>query len=165
MAFQLHHGFVYGSIRLVGKAKRLLLEIELRPRKGSRPVCSVCGKPGPGYDTLPVRRFEFVPLWGIAVFFLYAMRRVDCPCCRVKVERVPWAEGEHRLTTTYAWFLAKWARRLSWKETAEAFQTSRANVFHSVKMAVAWGLATVTWTLLPPSASTKSVGERKVPSF
>ena len=138
---QLHHGFVYGSIRLVEKAKRLLLEIEIRPRKGSRPVCSGCGNPGPGYDTLSVRRFEFVPLWGIAVFFLYAMRRVDCPRCKVKVERVPWAEGKNHLTTTYAWFLAKWAKRLSWKETADAFQTPWDNVFRSVKMAVAWGLA------------------------
>lgn len=138
---QLHHGFVYGSIRLVEKAKRLLLEIDIRPRKGSRPICSVCGNSGPGYDTLPVRRFEFVPLWGIAVFFLYAMRRVDCPRCGIKVERVPWAEGKNHLTTTYSWFLAKWAKRLSWKEVADAFQTKWDNVFRSVKMAVAWGLA------------------------
>jgi transposase len=138
---QLHHGFVYGAVRLVEKAARLLLEIEIRPRKGSRPICSGCGIPGPGYDTLPVRRFEFVPIWGIAVFFLYAMRRVDCPRCSVKVERVPWAEGKNHLTTTYAWFLAKWAKRLSWKEVADAFQTKWDNVFRSVKMAVAWGLA------------------------
>jgi transposase len=138
---QFHHGFVFGSIHLVEKAARLLLEIEIRPRKGTRPLCSVCGNPGPGYDTLKARRFEFVPLWGIAVFFLYAMRRVDCPRCGIKVERVPWAEGKNHLTTTYAWFLARWARRLSWKETADVFQTKWDNVFRSVKMAVAWGLA------------------------
>lgn len=138
---QLHHGFVYGATRLVEKATRLLLEIEIRPRKGSRPVCSVCGKDGPGYDTLRVRRFEFVPLWGIAVFFLYAMRRVDCPRCGIKVEQVPWADGKNHLTTTYAWFLARWARRLSWKEVADVFHTKWDHVFRSVKMAVAWGLA------------------------
>ena len=138
---QLHHGFVFGAVRLVEKAARLLLEIEIRPRKGSRPICSGCGKPGPGYDTLPVRRFEFVPLWGIAVFFVYAMRRVDCPSCGIKVEHIPWAEGKNHLTTTYAWFLAKWAKHLSWKEVADVFQTKWDNVFRSVKMAVAWGLA------------------------
>ena len=138
---QFHHGFVFGSIRLDEKAARLRLEIEIRPRKGSRPLCSGCGKPGPGYDTLKVRSFEFVPLWGIAVFFLYAMRRVNCPRCGIKVELVPWAEGKNHLTTTYAWFLAKWARRLSWKETADVFQTKWDNVFRSVKMAVTWGLA------------------------
>jgi len=138
---QLHPCFVYGAICLVENGARLLLEIEIRPRKGSRPVCSVCGNPGPGYDTLKIRRFEFVPLWGITVFFLYAMRRVDCPICGIKVERVPWAEGKNHLTTTYAWFLANWAKRLSWKETADAFQTKWDNVFRSVKMAVAWGLS------------------------
>jgi transposase len=138
---QLHHGFVYGAVRLLEKAARLILEIEIRPRKGCRPVCSGCNIPGPGYDTLPVRRFQFVPLWGIAVFFLYAMRRVDCCRCGITVEVVPWAEGKNHLTTTYAWFLAKWAKRLSWKECAEAFNTTWDNVFCSVKMAVAWGLA------------------------
>ncbi len=103
-------------------------------------MCSVCGRRGPGYDTLPVRRFEFVPVWGIRFFFLYSLRRVECPTCGIKVERVPWAEGKNHLTTTYAWFLARWAKRLSWKGVAEAFHTSWDSVLRSVKMAVAWGL-------------------------
>jgi len=137
---QNHKGFVYGQVSLRDQAGLLSFEIEIRARKGSRPVCSGCGKPGSGYDTQGTRRFEFVPLWGIAVFFLYAMRRVDCPACGVKVERVPWAEGKRHLTTTYAWFLAGWAKRLSWLEVARAFRTSWENVFRSVKMAVEWGL-------------------------
>jgi len=36
--------------------------------------------------------------------------------------------------------LSQWARRLSWKQVAEVFNTSWDNVFRSVKMAVAWGL-------------------------
>lgn len=138
---QLHRDFVYGSIRWSERPGRLTLEVEIRPRKGSRPICSRCGQICPGYDTLKPRRFEFVPLWGIAVFFLYAMRRVDCPDCGIKVERVPWAEGKKHLTTTYAWFLAGWAKRLSWLEVARAFQTSWENVFRAVQMAVDWGLA------------------------
>jgi hypothetical protein len=42
------------------------------------------------------------------VFFLYALRRVQCARCGVRVEHVPWAHGKHQLTTTYAWFLARW---------------------------------------------------------
>lgn len=41
-----HHGFVFDSIRLIEKATRFFLEIEIRPRKGNRPLCSVCGNPG-----------------------------------------------------------------------------------------------------------------------
>lgn len=137
---QMQSGFVYDTIRLIENTDRFILEVKVRPRKGNRPVCSRCGQICPGYDTQKQRRFQFVPLWGIAVFFLYAMRRVDCPDCGVKVERVPWAEGKKHLTTTYAWFLAGWAKRLSWLEVSRAFQTNWDNVFRSVRMAVEWGL-------------------------
>jgi transposase len=133
--------FVYGTIRWVEEAKEPTIEVELQPRANSRPICSDCGRKGPGYDRLPARRFEFIPTWGIKVFFLYAPRRVDCPTCGIRVERMPWSEGKHRLTEAYAWFLAGWARRLSWKEVAEAFRTTWDHVFCSVEMAVTWGQA------------------------
>ena len=132
-------GFVYGAVRFVEARGAVGVEVEIRRRVGGRPTCSGCARPGPGYDTLPARRFEFVPLWGLAVFFSYAMRRVECRSCGVRVEAVPWAEGKHHLTTTYAWFLARWAKRLSWTEVAEAFRTTWEHVFHSVEMAVTWG--------------------------
>jgi transposase len=134
-------GFVYGAIRFGEAGGPLHLEIELRPRANRQPRCSRCQRPGPGYDTLPVRRFAFVPLWGIAVFFLYALRRVQCRRCGVRVEAIPWAEGKHQVTTTYAWFLAVWAKRLSWTAVADAFHTTWDQVFRSVAMAVHWGLA------------------------
>ena len=134
-----HSAFVYVAQRLVETLAGPTLEVELRARANSRPRCSCCECPGPGYDTLAMRRFEFVPLWGMKVFFLYAPRRVNCARCGVRVEALPWAVGKHRLTTAYAWFLARWAKRLSWKEVAEVFHTSWDNVFHAVEMAVAWG--------------------------
>jgi transposase len=69
------------------------------------------------------------------------MRRVNCPTCGVKVERVPWAEGKSPLTTEYRWFLAGWARRMSWKEVATCFRVSWDHVYNSVKQAVSWGLS------------------------
>ncbi len=133
--------FVYGQAKLVEDSDGLRIEVSIKPRKNGRPICSVCKQPAPGYDRLPERRFEFVPLWGIAVFFVYAMRRVKCPTCGVKVEQVPWCDGKNQLTTTYRWFLASWAMRLSWQGVALAFNTSWQNVYRSVKHAVSWGLA------------------------
>jgi transposase len=104
---QRHKSFVYDSDRLAPEGEETVVEIAIKARANSRPICSGCGKKRPGYDTLPERRFEFVPLWGLAVFFLYAPRRVRCASCGVKVERVPWAEGKSHLTTTYQWFLAR----------------------------------------------------------
>lgn len=138
---QKNKGFVYGDQRLLEEDGQALLEVPIRARERSRPVCSGCGRKGPGYDTLPARRFEFNPLWGILVFFVYAMRRVDCPRCGVKVEAVPWAEGKSPITTTYAWFLAGWAKRLCWSAVAEAFHTSWHHVATAVAQAVAWGRA------------------------
>ena len=116
-------GFVYHQARFSSDHKSI--EIAVRPRKGSRAVCSRCHQPGSGYDHLAERRFEFIPFWGFLVFLLYSMRRVDCPRCQaVVVEEVPWGDGKRTLTKAYMLYLARWARRLSWKETAEAFRTS-----------------------------------------
>ena len=84
------------------------------PRKGSRGMCSKCFRKRPGYDMLDSRFFAFVPLWGLAVFLVYAMRRVDCPRCGVTVEAVPWAAGKMQTTHALVWFLASWAKVLSW---------------------------------------------------
>ncbi len=124
-----HKSFVYGKARMLEEEGELAIEVEVEARANGRPVCSGCGRPAAGYDRLAKRRFQYVPLWGIAVFFLYAMRRVDCPQCGVKVERVPWAEGKSPLTIRYRWFLARWAKRLSWLEVARVFGTTWEHVF------------------------------------
>ncbi len=87
-----------------------------------------------------MRRFAFVPLWAISVYLIYAMRRVNCPRCGVTVEMTPWAEGKCHLTRAYAVFLARWARRLSWREVALIFQTTWEHVFRSVSWVVEYGL-------------------------
>jgi len=133
--------FVYGKIVLMDEGGVLALLVEVLPRANSRAICSGCGHPGPGYDTLETRMFEFVPLRNIAVFLVYALRRVNCKTCGVRVEAVPWADGKNTLTKTYMHFLATWAKRLSWKETAIAFRTTWEKVFRSVEWAVQWGLA------------------------
>ena len=110
-----YKSFVYKKIRWSDPQSQTAIEILIEPRANGHAICSQCGDRAPGYDRLPARQFEFVPLWQIAVYFVYAMRRVDCPKCGVKVEKVPWCDGKNQLTTTYRWFLAGWAKQLSWK--------------------------------------------------
>ena len=136
-----HHfpGFVCQQARFSSDHKSI--EISIRPRKRSAAVCSRCHQPAPGYDQLAERRFEFIPLWGFFVFLLYSMRRVDCGrCAAVVVEEVPWGDGKRSLSKAYMLFLARWARRLSWKETAQAFHTSWEKVFDAVEHVVTFGL-------------------------
>ena len=134
-----YQGFVYESVKMIPNGEQKELRVSIRARRNSPPLCSRCGRPGPGYDTLGVRRFEFIPFWGFLVYFVYVMRRVDCPRCGVTVEQVPWAQGKSPITREYGWFLARWARRMSWSEVAAAFRTSWHTVFRAVEMAVTWG--------------------------
>ena len=146
-----YKGFVYGTAKLTknhGKwsfsEKSVVVPIE--HRKNSRPICSGCGVPGSGYDRLPERLWDYIPILGIAVYFAYARRRVDCIGCGVTAERVPWATGNRQLTESLCWFLASWAKLLSWSEVAVRFRTSWDSVYRAVERAVEWGLANRTLT-------------------
>ena len=117
------------------------LVAELKPRKNSMGVCPECFRKCPTYDTACEHRwFEFIPLWNIPFWFVYRMRRVTCPEHGVVTEQVPWGDGKHTQTVEMRQFLANWARRLSWKETAECFGTTLGKVFRAVKWIVEWGL-------------------------
>ena len=140
----LNHGlkfkcFCIGKAEFDSKGDSILVDI--RARGNSRPRCSRCGTVSPGYDTLPERLFEFVPIWGYRVFFRYALRRVSCPRCGcVVAEEVPWGEGKCHLTRHYAAFLASWAKELSWKSVARHFHTSWQTVCSAVGRIVEYGL-------------------------
>jgi transposase len=140
-SIQRYPGFVYGAARLDERPDGPAMVVDLRPHGRNRPCCPGCGRRGRHYDTQGVRQFEFVPLWGIRVFLAYQMRRVECRRCGVHVEQVPWAEGKQTLTTPYRWFLATWAKRLSWREVASVFHSTWDTVYRAVGMAVTWGRA------------------------
>jgi len=65
-----HQSFIYTDFQLK-EGKQLKLDITIRPRSNSRPICSGCGRKCPGYDTLSVRRFEFIP--GASWFILFML--------------------------------------------------------------------------------------------
>ena len=79
-------------------------------------------------DRLP---FEKLGHQGV---FLYAPRRVDCPTLRYPGGADALVGRKHRLTETYAWFLAV-DPALSWKVAED----DAGPVFCSVEMAVTWG--------------------------
>lgn len=132
-------GFVYRQVRIEPESGSI--EILVEPHGGRRARCSRCRRPAPGYDRLPERNWQFVPLWGLPTYFRYAPQRVQCPEHQVVVEEIPWSGGKSPVTLAMMIFLAGWARRLSWRETARAFQSSWEAVYRSVAWFVAWGLA------------------------
>ena len=142
-ALQHFPGFVYQDIRLCrhrsGQPHEIRITVAAHGGIGAK--CSRCLKPAPCYDRLEQRSWLFIPLWGIVTWFLYAARRVNCLEHGVVVEHLPWSEGKRPVTRAMMGFLALWARRLSWRETARAFATSWECVYRSVAWFVQWGLA------------------------
>jgi len=142
-AIQHFPGFVYDDIRLErqrdGRPRQIAITVVAH---GSMPAkCSRCQQVAPGYDRLPERSWLFVPLWGIVTWLVYAARRVNCPTHGIVVEQLPWSAGKRPVTIAMMGFLSRWARRLSWRETAQVFGTSWECVYRSVDWFVAWGLA------------------------
>ena len=133
-------GFVYRNDRFDETRSRI--EVDIESRKGSKPVCSCCGRRGPTHDHLPTRRFDMIPILGFAVVFFYSMRRVNCSHCgKVVVEQVPWSVGgKSRLTTAFAHHLAGWARFLSWKEVGQRCGACWDTVAQAVTWIVEYGI-------------------------
>jgi transposase len=142
-AIQPFPGFVYEDIRIHRRpdGRPDHIDVTLRGHSGHARLCSGCHQPAPRYDRLKERRFLFVPLLGVVTWFLYALWRLDCPRCGVVVEHVPWSDGKRPVTIPMMCFLARWARRLSWRETARVFGVSWECVYRSVEWFVQGGLA------------------------
>lgn len=134
-------GFTYASIALKEMGKRLELWVEIEAHQQRPGRCSICEKPASTYDHLPQRAWKHVPPWGIGTRMFYRPRRVDCVEHGVRVEALPWSEGKRPWTLSMMVFLARWARRLSWREVAEVYQVSWDAVYRSVAWVVEWGLA------------------------
>ncbi len=133
-----HRGFRYEQVRRSAMADDVI-EAVVASRKGSRGRCGQCGRPGPTYDRQAERMWRFVPLWAFVVFVVYAPRRIGCARCGIRTERIPWASGKLRICDHMRHFLAQWARRLSWRETAQVFSVSWADVYGAVKWVVDYG--------------------------
>lgn len=140
---RIHHfkGFIYSHIYFEHKHGKTHLVVSVLHRRGSKAICSKCGQKRPGYDHLPARRFAFIPIWNIPVYFEYALRRVKCPTDGIVVEQLPWADGKHHTTNAFRLFLSQWARLLSWQEVAIKFHTSWDTVHDSIVSVVDYGLA------------------------
>lgn len=134
-----HKGFRYVEVRRNVMAEDVL-EVAVEPRKGSRGRCGNCGRPGATYDHQAERMWRFVPLWAFVVFLVYTPRRIACGRCGIRGEKIPWATGKLRICDQMRLFLANWARRLSWRETAAVFAVSWADVYGAVKWVVDYGL-------------------------
>ena len=64
--------FVYGESRFAMHEGKKAIEVEVKPRKNSKAICSGCHKPAPGYDSLDERKFEFFSDSGVVGFVKFS---------------------------------------------------------------------------------------------
>jgi transposase len=133
-------GFIYEDAHFFDGPESGIIEVRVRERKGSRGRCPETGKPRPSYDRMEERSWEFIPLWGLKVMLRYAPRRVLCADGSVRMEALPWSRGKGQLCAVFQLHLARWAKRLSWKETAELFRVGWGQVAAAVQWVVDHGL-------------------------
>lgn len=134
-----YKGFVYTHAQLNRETDTV--ELTIKARAGSRVSCPICGRRCTVYDHQPTRYYDSIPFRQLRIVFGYAPRRADCSLCGPHTERVPWAEGKSPLTKAYAWFLARWAKRLPWNQVADIFACGWHQVYEAVRQTVEWGLA------------------------
>jgi len=134
------NSFIYQNVTLQQDHQNPVIIVKIIARANGKKFCSICQRQCPGYDRLPPRRFQFIPIWGIPVFFQYAVRRVNCPIHGVVAEYLPWAKGKSHLTEVFKIYLSQWAKHLSWYKVAELFHVQWYHVFEAVKSIVEYGL-------------------------
>jgi len=59
--------FVFKKVNFSDNEKSIIVTI--KPRKNSRPSCSICQEKSPGYVKTENRLFEFIPIWGFHKFW------------------------------------------------------------------------------------------------
>lgn len=87
------------------------LTMKVRP-VWRRPRCGVCGRKAVAYDRMDPRRWRHMAIGRIPLWLSYTPRRVDCPKCGVRAERVPWAAHASRFTLDFEEMTAYLAQRM-----------------------------------------------------
>jgi hypothetical protein len=90
---------------------------------------------------IQARQYHHVPARPAAYNCVSTVRAVGSASNRCRGPR-----GSRSSPRRTKWFLARWAKRLSWTDVACAFHTSWDSVFRAVAMAVAWGRAQLDLT-------------------
>jgi transposase len=101
------------------------------------PRCGECGEPGPGYDRDRGRQWRHLDLGGVMLHLRYDIRRVKCPTCGVKVERVPWAETSSKFTRPFEDHVGYLAQRCDKTTISESMRIAWPTVGAIIQRVVA----------------------------
>ncbi len=105
------------------------------------PRCGCCGRPvGRTKGRLPRRQWRDLKIRDRPLVLGYSPRRVVCPDCGVRVEKVPWAERWSRVTRGLAQAAAVLSRRTDLSTVAGHYGINWKTVAGILRRVVEWGL-------------------------
>ena len=111
------------------KGPRAQVWIELRLQAPHRPgTCSSCGLEVRGVHEYEERWVRDLPILDAETHLLVQQRRLACPRCGPKVERIAWLDRYARHTRRLARSVARMCRATTIKSTAEFYGLSRRTV-------------------------------------
>lgn len=116
LAFQ--HTFVTG---VTFEAEALVIDVA---PSWKVPRCSCCQRKVKGGYDHRVRTWRHLDLGGMRTLVRYELRRVECPRCGVKVEKVPWADAGSRFTRPFENQVAYLAQRCDQTEVMKQMRIS-----------------------------------------
>jgi transposase len=99
-------------------------------KRGKKGYCPECGKRVRSFYDHHERSWRHLPLFGIQTFLRMTVRRVNCPRCGVKVEKVPWARHDSDFTRPFEDAVAWLLRQANQTAVAEWFGISWETVGH-----------------------------------
>lgn len=110
---------VAGVERVQGRSAEVWITLEAR--SGVAPVCEGCGGAASGVHEITERHVRDLPILDAATWLVVPRRRVMCPRCGPKLERLSWLGRYSRVTKRLAESAARLCRHVSIKRVAEFF--------------------------------------------
>jgi transposase len=115
---------------------------EVKEIKGRLPRCGRCGRPVKRTKGRTRRRFwRDLKIRHRSLVLAYAPRRIVCPDCGVRVEKVPWADRWARVTRSLSRAVAELARKTDLSTVAGHYGINWKTVATIIRRVVEWGLA------------------------
>lgn len=103
------------------RVQETAVHVQLQPADLNRLRCGQCGRPARGVHEKVHRRVRDLPMLGRTVWLELQLRRIWCPHCGTRMQRVSWLDRHARLTRRLAQHVSLWCARLPIRHVAQMF--------------------------------------------
>ena len=111
-------GYRIGTAGLGAEGKEVWIELVAEERPG---ICDGCGRRCQQVHDTRERWIDDLPVFDKPTRLLVHRRRMLCPRCGPKIERLGWLERGQRCTVRFAQSIARWCKVASVKHVAEQY--------------------------------------------